>query len=88
MNRVSPNPGPCSAGACIFMRNFDLLVDLDVGLGRGTNNTEELVALIWLRELIRLFGTRAFSKAIIFSEHAMTVLLLFSSWGQRLLSGR
>ena len=42
---ASPNPGPCGAGATIFLRNPDRIIDLGASLGRGTNNYAELYAL-------------------------------------------
>ncbi len=42
---ASPNPGPSGAGACIFLFDPDLVIDLGSSLGLGTNNTAELYAL-------------------------------------------
>jgi ribonuclease HI len=63
------NPGPCGAGVSIFLCDSDLVVDAGVSLGTGTNNIGELVALfVCLTELLRLFETKHFSRAIVFSD--------------------
>jgi ribonuclease HI len=42
---ASPNPGPSGAGASIFIRGPDLVLDCGASLGRGSNNYAELYAL-------------------------------------------
>ena len=42
---ASPNPGPCGAGATVFLRDPDLVIDLGASLGRGSNNLAEIVGL-------------------------------------------
>ena len=69
-----PNPGPSGAGASIFLRNPDTVIDLGVATGLSSNNVGELVALaICLRHLIAIFATSTFTCACIFSDSQYTI---------------
>ena len=77
---ASPNPGPCGAGACIFLMDPDILIDAGSSLGYGTNNIGELCALaICLKELISAFTSKKFTKAFIFSDSNYAILQANSS---------
>lgn len=72
---ASPNPGPSGAGASIFLRNPDTLVDLGASLGRGTNNTAELFALgaIFV-ELSKICAkNHAITSAVVFSDSKLAL---------------
>jgi len=72
---ASPNPGPCGAGASIFLANPDSLFDFGFSLGRATNNFAELYALgIVLTEIVKLRRVHpCIDTAVIFSDSKLAL---------------
>ena len=77
---ASPNPGPCGAAASLFFCKPDLVLDVGLSAGTGSNNIAELCGLfVCLSELIRVFHDRRFLKAIIFCDSRYALTLASSS---------
>lgn len=72
---ASPNPGPCGAGASVFIRDPDTVCDIGASLGLGTNNFAELFALGAV--LTHLLVLRAryphVSRAVIFCDSKLAL---------------
>jgi ribonuclease HI len=77
---ATPNPGPCGAAASLFFCNPDVLIDVGLSLGLGTNNIGELAALfVCFSELLKAHTTRLFSKAVIFCDSKYAIGLASST---------
>jgi hypothetical protein len=72
---ASPNPGPCGAGASIFYRDPDTVLDFGASLGRGTNNIAELCGLgIIFSRLILLHSTcPVITRAVVFCDSKLAL---------------
>ena len=71
-----PNPGLSGAAASIFLCGLDLLIDVGLPLGLGTNNFAELAALsICLNELMAQRKVYPFSKVIFFCDSKYALIL-------------
>ena len=72
---ASPNPGPCGAGATVFLRDPDQVIDLGASLGRGTNNLAEIVGLeLIFTKLCSLKSVRpSLQRAIVFCDSKLAL---------------
>ena len=72
---ASPNPGPCGAGASVFIAATATVVDIGASLGFGSNNYAELYALGML--FIELANTctsdPSISTAFIFCDSNLAI---------------
>jgi ribonuclease HI len=75
-----PNPGPGGAGAFILAPHCDLSIFAGIPIGHSTNNLGELMGLaICFHELICLFASNPFSKAIVFSDSDYAISMVAST---------
>ena len=72
---ASPNPGPCGAGATLFLKSPDLLFDFGAALGRGTNNVAELYGLgiIFTQIVVLVKRFPNLSRALIFCDSKLAL---------------
>jgi ribonuclease HI len=72
---ASPNPGPSGAAACIFLQNPNLVIDVGISLGKGSNNAAEIRALnLLFDELIGVKAHRhSLVRAIVFSDSLLAI---------------
>jgi ribonuclease HI len=72
---ASPNPGPCGAGASIFICNPDRVFDFGSSLGRNTNNFAELFALgVIFTELGKIQSSfPQIRSAVVFSDSKLAL---------------